>query len=243
VATGAMVSAVRQFEPNRELAVRTVSAQLIAPLLVGRADIAVEVLRQGAATTTAAVRVSGADGAVVAHGIVILGAARAGEAIPDGADWLSVQPPAEVAVGPDAVAVIPLGPPLAPAFLRQLELRPINGLPFAGGSEPDVTGWVRPLAPVAHLDAAVVVALADAWWVAIMPRLDRPRPVGTLAFTVDLTTDPEQLPTEPDGRLRPLFHRGRTLAAREGYTLEQRQLWTQDGTLVSWNTQTVAVIK
>jgi acyl-coenzyme A thioesterase PaaI-like protein len=243
VATGAMVSAARQAVPRPELAVRTLSAQLIAPLRVGRADIAVEVLRQGAATTTAAVRVSDPEGSVVAHGVVVLGDARAGEDVPDGEQWLSLTPPAELAAGPDSVAVVPLGPPIAPVFLRQLELRPIAGLPFTGGSEPDVTGRVRPLAPVSVLDAAVVVAMADAWWVAIMPRLDRPRPVGTLGFTVDLTTAPEDLPVEPDGRLRPLFHRGRTLAARQGYTLEQRELWTEDGRLVSWNTQTVAVIK
>lgn len=243
VATGAMVSAVRQVAPSAELAVRTMSAQLVAPLLVGRTDIGVEVLRRGAATVTAAVRLTDAAGGLVAHGVVVLGAPRAGEAIPDGEAWRTVDPPAALADGPDAVAVVALGPPLAPAFLRHLELRPIAGLPFTGGAGRTVTGWVRPLAPVSQLDAAVVVALADAWWGAIIARLDRPRPVGTLGFTVDLTTDPAQLPREPDGRLRPLFHRGQTLVAREGYAVEQRELWAENGRLVSWNTQTVAVIK
>jgi hypothetical protein len=243
VATGAMVSAAQQVDPRPEMAVRTMSAQLVAPLLVGRADVGVEVLRQGLGTTTAAVRVTDAEGALVAHGVVVLGSPRTGEAIPDGPEWLSLQPPSELAAGPDAVPVIPLGPPVAPHFLRHLEIRPIVGLPFSGGGAADVTGWVRPLAPVSRLDAPVVVALTDAWWVAVIARIDRPRPVGTLGFTVDLPTDPATVPCEEDGRLRPLLHRGRTLAARDGFTVERRELWSEDGRLVSWNTQTVAVIK
>ncbi len=243
VATGAMVSAVRQVDSRPEMAVRTMSAQLVAPLLAGRADIAVEVLRQGSGTTTAAVRVTDAGGAMVAHGVVVLGSPRAGEGMPDGRPWLALDPPAELGAGPLAVPVIPMGPPVAPHFLRQLELRPVAGLPFSGVEESVVSGWVRPLGPVSELDAAVVVALADAWWVAVVARVDRPRPVGTLAFTVDLPTDPATLPVEGDGRLAPLFHRGRTLAAREGFTVETRELWTADGRLASWNTQTVTVIK
>lgn len=243
IATGAITSAAQQADPRPQMAVRSVSAQLVAPLLVGRANIIVEELRRGSATNTMSVRVVDDGGALVAHGAVVLGAPRVGDEIPDGPRWSQHEPPAELARGPESVPVVPLGPPLAPRFLRQLELRPIQGLPFTGSRDPASTGWVRPAGAVSRLDAPLVVALADAWWVAAMAMVDRPRPVGTLAFTVDLPCDPSTLPLEADGRLRPLFHRGRNLAVRAGYVVEARELWTQDGRLVSWNTQTVAFIK
>ncbi len=238
VATGAMVSAAEQAEPRPGLVVRNLSAQLIAPVLVGTARIGVEVLRRGSGTTTLATRVVDDQGSVVANGVVVMGAPRAPDAIPDG-PW--IQPPAELGMGPEGFDVVPLGPPVAPDFVRRLELRPGAGLPFSGTGE--CTGWVRPADPVRSVGAPVVVALADAWWVAAMAAVARPRPVGTLGFTVDLLTDPASLPVEPDGRLRPLFHRGNLIAVRDGYCVETRELWTEDGRLVTWNTQTVALIK
>ena len=235
VATGAMTSAALQTE--QRFPVRTLSAQLVAPLLVGRHDIVVEELRGGSSTTTLGLRVADADGRLVAHGVVVLGAARAPDAIPDG---VLLSPPAELAAGPDAVPAVPLGPPLAPRFTEQLEFRPITGLPFTGS--PVAVGWVRPKDPVSGLDAAVVVAMADAWWITAMAQVVRPRPVGTLGFTVDLPADPASLPRTTGGRLLPLLHRGRTLAVCQGFTLEARELWTSDGRLAAYNTQTVAII-
>lgn len=243
VATGAMVAAVQKYDPRPEFAVRSLSAHLVAPLLVGPVSIELADLRRGSATNTVVVRVVDDAGAVVAHGVVVLGAPRSGQGIPDGPGWLAVEPPEELAAGPEAVPEVPLGPPVAPHFLRVLQIRPISGLPFSGRPTGVSSGWVAPVAPVSQVDAPVLVALADAWWVAVMAGVDRPRPVGTLGFTVDLPIDPATLPCEPDGRLRPLFHRGRTIAAREGYTVETRELWTVDGRLASWNVQTVVVIK
>lgn len=235
VATGAMAAAAQQVE--QRFAVRSLSAQLVAPLLVGDHEIVVEELRRGSGTTTLGLRVIGGDGALVAHAVVVLAGPRAPGALPDGT---LIDVPQELAAGPEAVAVVPLGPPAAPHFLQHLQVRPMVGLPFTGADL--VTGWVRPRDPVSRLDASIVIALADAWWVAAMAQLERPRPVGTLAFTVDLPIDPSSLPLLPDGHLQPLFHRGRTIAVRDGFAVETRELWTIDGRLASYNTQTVAVI-
>ena len=242
IPTGAMVSAVEQTELRPGLVVRTVSAQLIAPLPPGPARIDVEVLRQGVGTTTAAVRLRDAAENTVAHGVVVLGTARPGDDLPDGLAWQSQPVPVELAAGPDPVPVIPLGPPVAPHFLRQLEVRPLTGLPFEGADDQQSIGWVRPVR-ASRVEAPVLVALADAWWVAVITKLRQARPVGTLAFAVDLLVDPATLPLDDDGQMLPLLHRGRTVAAREGYTVECRELWTVDGRLATWNTQTVAVIK
>jgi hypothetical protein len=243
VVTGAMVSAAQQVDPRPEMAVRTLSAQLVAPVLVGRLHLAVEVLRRGSATNTLAVRGLDEDGGLLAHGVVVLGSARTGEAMPDGPSWLGVVAPAELAAGPEAVPEVPVGPPLAPDFTTHLEMRPISGIPYEGGDNDETLGWVRPRGRVERLDASVVTALADAWWVSVMARMDRPRPAATVGFTLDLPSDPAALPRDAAGGIEPLFHRGRSVAAREGFTVEVRELWTRTGTLVSWNTQTVAVIK
>ena len=103
VATGAMVAAAQLVDPRPEMAVRTLSAQLVAPVLVGRMHLVVEELRRGSATNTLEVRCRDDEGALLAHGVVVLGAPRTGEAMPDGALWLAVAQPSELAAGPEAV--------------------------------------------------------------------------------------------------------------------------------------------
>lgn len=243
LATGALTAAALLVDPRPELAVRALSAQLVAPVLVGRVHLAVEELRRGSATNTLAVRMRADGGDLLAHGVVVLGAARRGPDMPDGAEWLGVTPPAALADGPDCVPVIPIGPPLAPDFTAHLEFRPIRGLPYSGADDDRTEGWIRPRGPQGPADAALVAALADAWWVSVIVRMSGPRPAATVGFTLDLPGDPAALPRSADGGLEPLFHRGRSVAARDGFTVEVRELWTRDGQLVSWNTQTVAIIK
>jgi acyl-CoA thioesterase len=243
VATGAMVAAAQLVDPRPQLAVRTMSAQLVAPVLVGRMHVAVEQLRGGSATNTLEVRCHNEAGELLAHGVVVLGAARTGDGMPDGPGWLAVTPPAELAAGPDAVPEVRIGPPLAPDFTAHLEMRPITGIPYSGADSDQTRGWIRPRGPVERVDAAVVTALADAWWVSVMARLDRPRPAATVGFTLDFPSDPSCLPRDEEGRMQALFHRGHSVTAREGFTIEVRELWTRTGQLISWNTQTVVVIK
>ena len=243
LATGAMTAAALLVDPSPELAVRSLSAQLVAPVLVGRAHLAVEELRRSSSTNTLAVRLQDDDGGLLAHGVVVLGTARRGSDLPDGPAWLSVTPPAALAEGPAGVPVVPIGPPLAPDFTAHLEFRPVLGLPYSGAASDLTEGWIRPRGPQGQADAALVAALADAWWVSVIVALDRPRPAATVGFTLDLPGDPHALPRTVDGGLQPLYHRGRSVAARDGFTVEVRELWTGEGQLVSWNTQTVAIIK
>ena len=111
--------------------------------------------------------------------------------MPDGPPWLAVAARrAELAAGPEPVPEVPLGPPLAPEFTSQLEMRPITGIPYSGADTDETRGWIRPRGPVERVDASVVTALADAWWVSVMARLDRPRPAATVGFTLDFPGDP-----------------------------------------------------
>lgn len=243
VASGAMTAAAQLVDPRPDLSVRSVSAQLVAPVPVGPARVVVEELRRGSATNTLAARVLDDAGRLLAHGVVVLGGPRQGQEMPDGPAWLTVAPPPALAAGPDAVAASEVEPPLAPAFTRHLEFRPVEGLLFSGEQSDQTSGWIRPREPVAWVDASVVVALADAWWITAMVRMPRPRPAATIGFSVELAGDPAAVGRAADGRMEALFHRGRTISARDGYVVEVRELWTRWGTLLSWNTQTVAVIK
>jgi hypothetical protein len=242
VATGALTSAALQVATRGDQSVRTLSAQLVGPLTPGRAVVCTEILREGSATTTVAARVVTREGGVVAHAVVVLGSARAGEAMPDGPGWSTLVPPPELSAGPGTLIPMPARPP-APDFLRQVALRPIVGLPFSADGRHEASGWLQPVAPISKVDAALIVALADTWWVAVMADLARPRPVATVSFACEVTADPATLRCDEAGRLEPLFHRGRLIAAREGFTVETRELWTASGQLLTWNTQTVVVIK
>ena len=47
-------------------------------------------------------------------------------------------------------------------------------------------------------------------------------------------------------RLRPhaaVFHRAEAVAAQDGYSVELRELWSEDGELLTLNQQTIATIK
>lgn len=238
---------------------RHASVQMLAAAAPGPAVVTTEVIRAGGATTAVDVRLLGAeadaDGAplpgqvTLAHATVVLGRARAAEAEADGEPWRALEPPEALAAGSDATAVVPLGPPLAPEFLSQLEVRPVAGYPLAGEPDGQTLAWVRPRLPVGtgiDLAAADVVlgALADAMWPATLVRLTSMHPLATLGYALDL---PGQVPPEAlvddEGLLVPLLHRGRLVAAREGYVTETRELWHPDGVLLSMNTQTVAVIR
>ena len=63
------------------------------------------------------------------------------------------------------------------------------------------------------------------------------RPIGTIAYTLDIVDGAAGL--DPDA---PLLYRGTVAVAGDGYFLETRELWGEDGRLVALNHQTFAVI-
>ena len=250
---GAAVRAVLAEVPDVLAAgqhVRSVSAQLVGAVPPGEQRVRVEVLRRGSGTTTVAVRVegppAGADGVaagddtLLAHAVAVLGAPRVPDLETGG--WPHEDPPAALATGWRAVPVAALpGPPLAPEFVSRLELRPITGLPYSGGAE--ALGWIRPGDPPEVAGEDYLPAIADAWWTVLMPLLPAPRPVATISYALEVGIDPETLPHDEEGRVAPLLHRGRLRHAHQGHAVETRELWTEDGRLAAWNSQTVLVIR
>ena len=128
--------------------------------------------------------------------------------------------------------------PFRPEFAEHFEMRPIGPLPFTGAADATTAGWVRPRDPGPARDAGYVVAMADAWWPAFFSRLAAPRPAATLAFTIELLASADGL--DP---LAPLMHSARSVVSRDGYAVELRELYGEDGRLLACNQQTFAIIK
>jgi hypothetical protein len=216
------IRALEQVAPDRPL--RSLTSELCGPVQPGDAELVVEVLRAGNAVTTAAVRLV-QHGEVQAHGVGVLGKDR----VPG--VRATIVPPA-IRPWRDVPALPSLGG-FRPTFAQHLEFRPTGPLPFAGGSEPRVEGWVRWKQPGTRRDAAYLAACIDAHWPALFSIEPAPRPMATIAFTF------QPLGTPGDA----VYYRGTLVAQDAGYCVEFRELWSEDGHLLALNQQTFAVIK
>ncbi|HWM86859.1 MAG TPA: thioesterase family protein [Kofleriaceae bacterium] len=216
-------------DPSRQL--RSLSAQIVGPVQPGPAEISVEILRAGSGVTAAAARLV-QEGAVQAHAVAVLGKPRATYDSP--ATLPPPQPPPWRQVTP-----IPVSVAVAPVFSRHFELRPTGVLPFSGAdAQQGAAGWVRLRHPGRARDGAFVIALIDSYWPGFLAAASSPRPAATLAFSLEPMSDLDGL--DPDA---PLFYRARVLGGRDGYAIEARELWGEDGRLVALNQQLFVVIK
>ena len=80
--------------------------------------------------------------------------------------------------------------------------------------------------------------MLDAWWPTLFSRSAGPRPMGTVAFTMQVLRDLREV--DPTGAFA---YRAWTPVAHEGWVLEMRELWDEEGNVVAMNQQTFAVIK
>jgi acyl-CoA thioesterase len=215
-------------DPTRIL--RSLTAEIVGPVLPGAAELRVEILRAGSGVTTAAVRLV-QGGEVQAHAVLACGAPRGTFELAPVLAPPPMPPWREMTIAPMS------GPP-APTFAQHVEFRPGGPPPFSASPEVEVRGWVRLRAPGADRGSPYLVALADSYWPSVLVALRTPRPMATLGFTFQRVAGIDGL--DPDA---PLFYRGRVLAAQDGFAAEQRELWGEDGRLVALNHQTLVVIK
>lgn len=235
---GVMVRAAELAVNDASRAVRSVSAELCGPVVVGVARVGVELLRSGSGMTTVAVRVvqleTGTDGqsqmAVQAHAVVILGKVR----VKDSA-WNELTPPLATH-WTDTVALPSL--PMMPAFANQFEYRPFGDPPYAEAEQAQAIAWIQPRENMSQSSAAWVVAMSDVVWPSMMVRFAGPRPMATVSYLLEIVADWADL--DPN---RPLLHVGRTPVSQNGYTVEFRELWSDSGELVALNQQTIVIIK
>lgn len=227
---GAIVKAVVAAEPDPSRLVRSISAQLMAPALVGAHRITVSPVRQGSAMSTWGIEVEGEGTGAVARAVVITGRGRTTDSS-DHHVWGTLTPP-DAPLAAD-VSRLPSGPPF-PVFMQHCDFRPITGLPMSGG-RAETLGWSSYADPV-PVTAASLLALVDAWWPASLPLLSQMPRIATVNFTANLLVDPATVSIDER-----LLHHSFVSGAHDGFTSEHRRLWTADGRLAVDNMQTVVV--
>lgn len=224
-----MVRALAQSLGDAERTLRALTAEIVGPVQPGPTRIDVTLLRAGAGMSTATATLS-QSGAALAHAVGIFGRAR------EGTTSFAPAPPALPSWR--EVAQTPFDAAFAPRFAQHFDFRLLGALPFAGAAEPVTHGWVRLRDPGPLRDDAYVVALADAWFPSAFVSEKAPRPMATVAFTLEVLGTLEGV--DPAA---PLYHRGRSVAGRDGYVVDFRELWGEDGRLVALNQQTFVVVK
>jgi acyl-CoA thioesterase len=219
-------------DPARVL--RSLGAQIVRPVQLGPAEIAVETLRAGSSLTALTARMVQA-GEVVAHASVTLARSRPTYAAPP-----SIAPPDPPSWRAAALTPQPRTVPLAPVFTQHLELWPTSPLPFTGADPGDAqatAGWVRLRRPGRARDAAFIIAHVDSYWPGFLAAARGPRQAVTLTFSLETMSSLEGL--DPDA---PLYYRARMLGGRDGYAVEAREVWGEDGRLIALNQQVLAVL-
>lgn len=229
---GALIRAIEQRvgDPARE--VRSVTAELPAPVEPGPAELPVEILRAGNKLTAARAAVV-QNGEIRGHAVAILAASRPGAGP---IAWRELTPPE----APPWRSVAPLAMPptgMWPEFAQHFDYYLVAGAPIADGSPARTIGWVRPKVPCEVRDAGYLASLVDVWWPAAFTKFPPTRPCATIAYTLDLVGDVAGL--DPDA---PLLYRGTVPVCADGYFLETRELWGEDGRLIAINHQTFAMI-
>jgi acyl-CoA thioesterase len=230
---GALLRAIEQHTADPARKVRSVTAELPGAVEPGTADIAVEVLRQGKNVSTVRAALS-QHGEIRSHVVAILATSRgSGEAVawnelprPEATAWNLIEP-----------MRLEDRLDLRPEFADQFEYRVIEGLVMSGGAGRAL-GWVRSCNPGAPRDAAYIAAMIDAWWPIAFIRLTKMRPMATIAFTLNIVASLDGL--DPAA---PLLYRATAPVCADGYCLETRELWGEDGRLIATNQQTFAIIQ
>ncbi len=223
---GLMLRAARAFEVDLARVARTFACDVAAPVQVGKAMLRVQPLRRGRNQTNLQISLLQGD-AVQASALCTMSVARETSA-----------PAVELAVPPEASQFDrAFRDPNArrPKFAHHYDFRTLGALPFSGGPEAVVVGFVRELQGEGTLEAPEVAALLDSFWPAIYSKASHVIPATTLSYNAQF------LPGAPISATEPLFFRSRAVTQHEGYQVELRELWTRER-LVGLNQQTFAML-
>jgi hypothetical protein len=235
---GMLARAIERFEDEPERAIRSITAELGGPALPGPASIVLERQRAGSSVSVVTARLEQPQGEapgneVQAHAVAVLGRARRSVV-----DHCELPTPAPITARPwRDVEPFPWSEAWPP-FARHVEFRCTGPMPFSGGPEAIAEGWVRFRETPARRDVAHLAALADGWWPALFSTWTMPRQMATIAYTLQVLGDLDGLDPEA-----PIFHRARAVASKDGYVVELRELWGEDGRLLALNEQTFVVIR
>lgn len=208
--------------PDRQL--RSIAVHYAAAPPEGAAEVAVRVERSGRALSSVSARLTAGD-RVLALALAAFSTAYRGAAEYD----VGRRPPA-LDERPERLPDPPgfEGPPFARNFRMLPTLGPAL---FCADSGDDVRGggWME-LAEPRPLDAALVVALTDAWWPVPFARLGAPAAAPTIDLTVHVRAPLPQPAT-------PVLGEFDSTLLRDGFFEEDGRLYLPDGTLLAQSRQ------
>lgn len=122
----------------------------------------------------------------------------------------------------------------APVFVQNFEMRPAGGAaPLSGAAHPELLLWVR------HVDAddanplIALIGLADALPPAAITAFPAPAPLSSLTWTFDVFA------SAPAGSW--MLMRSFSRRANDGYSIEEMEIWSEEGVLLLSGRQTVAI--
>jgi len=225
---GAMARALEQQLARPEWPLRALNAEIFAPVVAAPAAIDVEALRIGSGVATLSARLA-QDGEIRARATAAFGKPRV-------TDRESVFLEAPAPPPFTGVDVLPIAPPVGPAFAQHLEYRP-KSPPWDSGHQR-VEGWVRLREASLGMGAPEIIALCDAYYPAAWGTEPAPRPMSTLAFTIEIVA-----PLSGFSAADPFFHRASVAAAHDGFSVEFRELWDARGHLIALNQQVFVYVK
>lgn len=182
------------------------------------------ILRAGKSVTAVAVEAM-SDAGPALDGFMIFGQERQSALCYDTAPMPKVQPPLACAPWPKEVM---------PDFLQHFEVRQAGvAYPLAGAEHPEFLVWLRHL-DANHVDPMVaLVALADGLPPAAMNFFKAPAPISSITWSFDILA-----PVVEEGWLLMRSYGGQ---ARDGYSAQDMEIWTESGKRLLWGRQNVAI--
>jgi len=225
---GAMTRALEQQLARPDWPLRVLNAEIVAPVITGRAAIDVDTLRAGTGVSTLSALLA-QDGERRARATAAFGKPRVTDR-----ESVFLEPPSMPRF--EDVDVAPIRAPMGPAFAEHLEYRPTSP-PWNSGRQR-VEGWIRFREASQGIGASEIVALCDSYYPAAWGTEPGPRPMSTLAFTIEIVSGLVGL-----GATDPFFYRSQVAAAHDGFSVEFRELWDRRGRLLALNQQVFVYVK
>lgn len=210
-------------DPARSL--RTISTQLLAPVVPGPVVGVAKTLRSGKNVTFCEVRLSQGDTEVLVAQLVFARPrdtklAVAGRPCPETADV-------------DTLADLPYVPGVVPEFTQNAQMRWADGAPpFTRATQARFVARYRYRVPLA--DAEGALALLDTFPAPSLSMLSAPAPASTVSWTAHLL----RTPVQSDGWYTFAYE---TVAGADGFHTIAGHLWDPDGNLVGYSEQLVVV--
>ncbi len=227
--TAAMLVQAMRHQVCDTLRLLSLQCNFIAPLIADtNFQIHTEILREGKNTIQVLAKAIQNDQVcILMH--ACFGKARVSDIRVDISEKMNLTP-----VNPKNI--ISHQPGITPEFFQHLSLSPqIGNMPFSGGKQSELTGWMKFKETPKNLSEAHIIALTDAWPPTLLQMFNKFAPASSISWSMDFVETPELAADEWLGYQAKCQH------SKNGYGIEDGTIWSQSGKLIALTRQTVAI--